>query len=137
LALISDTGPIYAAMDRSDVDHAACTQLFEASTETVLVPAPVVVELDWLASRRLGTNSFLSFLADVQENRLEVIELTRADYARTKELMDRYSDLQLGFVDAAVIAVVERLAETKLATLDHRHFTVVRPRHIPALRLIP
>jgi hypothetical protein len=32
---------------------------------------------------------------------------------------------------------VERLGESKLATLDHRHFTVVRPRHLPALRLVP
>jgi hypothetical protein len=33
--------------------------------------------------------------------------------------------------------VVERLKETKLATLDRRHFSIVRPRHAPALRLIP
>lgn len=32
-------------------------------------------------------------------------------------------------VDAAVIAVCERLGETKVATLDRRHFSVVRPRH--------
>ncbi len=59
------------------------------------------------------------------------------DYRRVSELLDRYRDLPLGFVDAAVLAVVERLKETKLATLDHRHFTSVRPRHVPALRLIP
>jgi hypothetical protein len=40
-------------------------------------------------------------------------------------------------VDAAVLAVVERLREPKLATLDRRHFTVMRPRHIEALELLP
>ncbi len=40
-------------------------------------------------------------------------------------------------VDAAVLAVVERLNEPKLGTLDHRHFSVVRPRHVDALRLLP
>jgi hypothetical protein len=37
----------------------------------------------------------------------------------------------------AVFAVVERLGERKLATLDHRHFTVLRPRHVDALDLVP
>jgi hypothetical protein len=31
----------------------------------------------------------------------------------------------------------ERLAETHLATLDHRHFSVVGPRNCPALTLLP
>jgi uncharacterized protein len=51
--------------------------------------------------------------------------------------MDRYADQDLGFVDSAVLAVVERLGERKLATLDHRHFTVLRPRHVDALDLLP
>ncbi|MGI8942551.1 MAG: hypothetical protein ACR2H7_11785 [Actinomycetota bacterium] len=41
----------------------------------------------------------------------------------------------VGFVDASVLAVVERLEEPKLATLDHRHFSVLH--HISALRLLP
>jgi hypothetical protein len=36
-----------------------------------------------------------------------------------------------------VLAVVERLAERKLATLDHRHFRSLRPRHVDALELLP
>jgi predicted nucleic acid-binding protein len=124
-------------MDQSDADHTICAHVFESTSEAIVVPAPVVVELDWLASRRLGPKAFLSFLADVDEERLEVLELNGADYTRTRELMDRYGDLPLGFVDAAVVAVAERLGEPKLLTLDHRHFAVVRPRHVPALRLLP
>jgi hypothetical protein len=29
------------------------------------------------------------------------------------------------------------LRETKVATLDHRHFTVVRPAHTASLTLLP
>jgi predicted nucleic acid-binding protein len=50
--------------------------------------------------------------------------------------LDR-SDADIGFVDAAVLAVVERLNEPKLATLDRRHFGLLRPRHVAALRLVP
>ena len=111
--------------------------LLEASGERVAVPAPVVVELDWLASQRLQPDAFLAFLSDVEDARLDIVELEVGDYPRIRELIDRYRDLPLGFVDAAVLTVVERLRETRLATLDHRHFAIVRPRHVPALRLVP
>jgi hypothetical protein len=36
-----------------------------------------------------------------------------------------------------VIAIAERLGATTIATLDVRHFTVVRPRHVDAFQLVP
>jgi uncharacterized protein len=40
-------------------------------------------------------------------------------------------------VDASVVALTERLGLHEVATLDHRDFSVVRPRHTPALTLLP
>ena len=40
-------------------------------------------------------------------------------------------------MDAAVLAIVERLNEPKLATLDRRHFGMMRPRHVAGLTLLP
>jgi predicted nucleic acid-binding protein len=137
VALIYDTGPLYAAMDQADRDHAACVELFTSSAEPLVVPALVVVELDWLVSSRLGAVALQALVDNIQEGTIRIAELTRADYARIRELYGRYRDLPLGFVDAAVLAVVERLGERKLATLDHRHFRIVQPRHTPALTLLP
>lgn len=53
------------------------------------------------------------------------------------ELVEQYADLPLGTTDASVIALAERLNITEVATLDRRHFTVVRPRHVEALILLP
>lgn len=137
MALILDTGPLFAAMDRSDIDHDRCAALIEGTNEPIVIPAPVIVEANWLSGRRLQVEAFLSLLDDIHDKRLAVEELRIADYARSRELVDRYRDLPLGFVDAAVMSIVERLGEAKLGTLDHRHFAVVRPRHIPTLRLLP
>jgi uncharacterized protein len=137
VALICDTGPLYAAMDRADADHEVCAELLAGSAERLLVPAPVVVEVDWLAGNRLGPEPFSAFLADIADDAIAVIDLVRADYVRVRELLARYVDLRLGFVDAAVVAIVERLGERKLATLDHRHFGTIRPRHVEALELLP
>ena len=137
MALICDTGPLYAAIDEAERDHAACAALLELRNEPLIVPAPVVVELDWLVSSRLQPGAFDAFLADIEEGTVRVLELTRADYARVRQLCAQYADLPLGFADAAVVAVVERMREPKLATLDHRHFRIVRPRHVSALTLLP
>jgi uncharacterized protein len=48
-----------------------------------------------------------------------------------------YADLPLGTTDATVIALAERLDVDEVATLDRRHFTVVRPSHTPSLNLLP
>jgi len=56
---------------------------------------------------------------------------------RAAELVAAYRDLPLGTVDAAVVAAAERLEVTRIATLDHRHFSVVRPRHVEAFELVP
>jgi predicted nucleic acid-binding protein len=114
-------------MDRADADHQACAELIAGFPEPLLVPAPVIVELDWLATSRLGPEPFATFLGD----------LVSRDYTRVRELLDRYTDLRLGFVDASIVAIGERLQEPKLATLDHRHFSAIRPRHVDAFELLP
>jgi predicted nucleic acid-binding protein len=53
------------------------------------------------------------------------------------EPVARYSDLPLGAVDASVVAAAERLGAHPVATLDRRHFTVVRPEHTAAFELLP
>lgn len=137
MALICDTGPLYAAIDRKDEDHEACAELLGASDEALVIPAPVVVELEWLVTTRLGEAPFDAFLASVVNGEVEVEALAPEDYVRARELCARYIDLPLGFVDASVIAVAERLGERKVATLDRRHFSVVRPKHVKSLRLLP
>lgn len=124
-------------MDEADQDHAVCADLISRRTEQLVVPAPVLVELEWLVSSRLGAQALDRFLADVEDGIVRIVDLTGADYRRVRELCSRYRDLPLGFVDAAVLALTERMGEPKLVTLDYRHFRVVRPHHVSSLVLLP
>ncbi|MBI3928770.1 MAG: PIN domain-containing protein [Armatimonadetes bacterium] len=135
MALILDTGPLYASLDRADDAHAACRELLEAAKEQLVIPAPVLVEVDYWIHVRLHTVVRIALLQDIVDGIYRVEELRPEDYVRVRELCDRYTDI--GFVDAAVLALVERLRERKLATLDRRHFSALRPRHVEALRLLP
>ncbi len=102
-----------------------------------MIPAPVLVELDYFLTRGFGAEPMVRVLADARSGAFTIESLTAGDYERVGELIATYADLRVGFVDAAVLAIVERLGEPKLATLDHRHFAAMRPRHVGALTLLP
>jgi len=135
--LILDTGPLYASLDRSDADHTTCRRLIETADEPLVVPAPVLVEIDYWIHARLHVGVLVALLDDIISGAYRVEDLRAEDYVRIREVCDRYADADIGFVDAAVFAVAERLNEPKLASLDHRHFGILRPRHVETLRLVP
>jgi uncharacterized protein len=137
VALILDTGPLYASLDRSDKDHAVCRAMIERADEPLVIPSPVLVEVDYWIARRLTPGALVALLADIESGAYRIEDLQPADYARVGELCDRYADADIGFVDAAVFAIVERLGEAKLATLDRRHFSLLRPRHRETIDLVP
>lgn len=137
LALILDTGPLLAALDQADPDHESCATLITETDEDLVVPALVLAELDYWCSRRLTTAVWIAFLEDVLAGGYRIEAPTRSDLRRCHELQTIYQDLDLGVVDASVLALAERLGEHKLATLDRRHFSTVRPAHIAALHLLP
>lgn len=137
MALVLDTGVVLAAIEPRDDHHTVCARLLEGAREDRVVPAPTLVEVEYLLNRTSQVDTFVRFLADCRRGAFQIEELETADYERVGELLATYADLRVGFVDAAVLAVVERLREPKLATLDRRHFPVMRPRHLEALELLP
>lgn len=137
MALVLDTGPLYATLDRDDAAHRLCRSLIHDTRERLVIPAPVLVEVDYWIHQRLYPAVLLGLLDDIDAGAYQIEELDIADYRRVRELCDQYADSDIGFVDAAVLAIVERLREPKLATLDRRHFGMLRPRHVNTLQLVP
>jgi predicted nucleic acid-binding protein len=137
LALVVDTGPLIASLDRQDSRHLDCAQLILSTSERIVIPSPVLVETDYWIHERLYAGVFVTLLEDILDGTYTVEELVPRDYPRIRELCAQHADADIGFVDAAVLAIVERLGEPKLATMDHRHFGALRPRHVPALVLLP
>jgi uncharacterized protein len=128
---------LLAALDEGDPDHRRSRELLEETKEDLVVPSLVLAELDYWCHRRLGVNAWLSFLGDVIDGAYRYEAPTHTDLVRCAELQREYADLRLGVVDASVITLAERLGEHRVATLDHRHFRTVRPRHVEALTILP
>lgn len=138
--IVCDTGPLVAAALADDDDHHACVELFTGlhlAGRRLLVPGTVVAEVGYLLGREAGAHVESLFLRALADGDFEPVDLNAADYRRAGELVVRYGDLPLGTTDATVVALAERLGVHEVATLDRRHFTVVRPRHVPAMTLLP
>lgn len=101
------------------------------------MPQLVLAEAAYFVGKQLGSVAEAGFLRELAGASLELVPVESVDLGRMAELIATYADLRLGAVDASVIAVSERLGATTIATLDRRHFTVVRPRHIEVFELVP
>jgi predicted nucleic acid-binding protein len=76
-------------------------------------------------------------LGDLAAGNFSLEPVQPSDLIRIAELVAQYHDLPLGTVDASVVATAERLRIAEIATVDRRHFSVVRPAHIDVFRLLP
>jgi len=135
--LIVDTGPLLATADRADRDHVACRELLENDEGPLVTTAMVIAEAAYLIDRQLGPKAEASLYASIIEGQIEVAGLDINDWQRIQDLVTTYADLRLGGTDASVIALAERRGTTRIATLNRRHFAVVRPRHADAFELLP
>lgn len=135
--LIVDAGPLYAAAARRDRNHRRSVELLSRAERPLLLPALVVTEVGYLLADRIGVHAELAFTRSIAAGELVVEPVLDSEWERIAELTEQYLDLPLGIVDASVVALAERHRAGAIATLDHRHFSVVRPRHISAITLLP
>lgn len=137
--IIVDTGPLVALVDSDDRHHAKCAAWFAGTDRRLLViPAPIIAEACYLIGHHCGPSVEAAFLNDLAQSRYGRISgVLPEDLARMSQLVSTYADLPLGGTDACVIATAERLRAIEVATIDRRHFTVVRPAHVEAFTLLP
>jgi predicted nucleic acid-binding protein len=122
MSVLLDTGIVYAYYDRSDRWHVRARSLLQGEQRGLILPAPVIPEVDHLLGQRLGAASRQTFYAGIVDGYYLVADVPTATYERIADLNRRFESLGLGFVDAAVAALAEVLGLTRIATTDRRHF---------------
>ena len=91
----------------------------------------------YFLSTRATPAAEAAFLRPVAVGSFELVTLTADDLLRSASLVEQYGDLPLGAADASIVAVAERLGIRRVMTLDRKHFSIVRPRHVDAFELLP
>jgi predicted nucleic acid-binding protein len=133
--ILADTGAIVALVDGDDRHHAAVRSLYEEDPDAWVLPWVILPEVDYLIATHIGPRAQALWLADLAEGAFTIEWGRQPDLAAAHAIHDRYRALRLGLVDAAVIAIAERLRVEAIATLDVKHFGAVRIKGNP--RLLP
>jgi hypothetical protein len=128
---------LYAYVDADDRHHSESLDLLLHYPGPLVVPVLVITEVVYLIGSRLGSDAEVRFLGDLAAGDFTIEPVMAGDWLRIAELVSRYRDLPLGTVDSSVVATAERLRITGIATVDRRHFSIVRPNHTDSFELLP
>lgn len=136
MAILLDTSCLYALLDKDDRHHKSTVSFVERTQETLLVPDVILPEISYLVNKYLKVEVEVKLLSSIKAGELALETFLPADLERIIEVISTYKDKKLGFVDAAIVAIAERLNIAKILTLD-KHFRLVRPKHIAAFEIYP
>lgn len=137
MTVLIDTSVLIALTSRKDKSHVSVRELMRETTEARIIAAPVLPELFYMLASTVNYQSAISVFTQLQSAAYRIVALTRPDMVRMREIMNQYQDAEFDFVDVSIMALAERLNITTVYTLDHRDFSIFRPRHSEFLTLLP
>lgn len=131
--IVADTGAILALLDRNDRHHKVLRTLFEEAPDAWILPWAILPEVDYLTATHLSTRVRDAFLGDLGDGLYNVAFGSAEDLTAAQRIHQQYLSLNLGLVDACVMAMASRLRADAIATLDIRHFGAVKLTGKPKL----
>ena len=136
MTALLDTGLLLAVLDSDDDLHAVSALALEEELEPIL-PDVVLPELSYLVQRELDTSVLVRFLRAISGGELTIEQTRTADLSRAADILEKYADSGVDFVDCVIVAMAERLNITRILTVDRRHFSLFRPNHCSAFEIAP
>jgi predicted nucleic acid-binding protein len=124
-AVIVDTSALLAFFDASEPDHEAVSEVLAAADALVVSPH-VVAELDYLVATRHGVDDQLAVLDELAGGAWDLAAFDEEGLRRAREVIASYRDQAIGVADASIVVLAERYRTRTIASLDRRHFDIVR-----------
>jgi predicted nucleic acid-binding protein len=135
--IIVDTGIIYAMTDKSDTWHRKSVDFVTTFDGRLIVPSTLLPEVCYLINKFLGQKAEVIFINSLINREMLIEHFEIDDLQRCIKLLNKYADANIGFVDASLMAIAERMNIRKILTTDRRHFSIVRPEHCKSFTLLP
>ena len=132
-----DTSALLAFFDSAEPRHRDVARAIEAAGEPLVVSPYVIAELDHLVVTRHGGQAELAVLDELGGGAWELACLDVAELRTARTIVDRYANQRIGLADASNVVLAQRFGQTPIATLDRRHFSVLRALDGSALTLVP
>ena len=134
-AILVDTGPLLALLDRSDPYHLTCQETLSSLDDSLVTVWPVVTEAMYILRAYWQAQDALWEMIDT--GAVEILVLGKDDIARMRDLLRKYRDLPMDLADAALVRVAERERLRRIFTLDRRDFQIYRPSRIGRFVVLP
>jgi predicted nucleic acid-binding protein len=120
--LLADTGFLVAAGQRGDPLHEAAKTFLSRYSGTLVTAAPVIVETCFFFESR----GKLQLLEWVQSGGLGVAEVPVSAYPDLARTIEKYSDQDIDFTDAALVWLAEESGLRRILTVDRSDFSLFR-----------
>jgi predicted nucleic acid-binding protein len=137
MTAILDTSFLFVLTDQNDRNHQRVLAVAQNINELLVLPVVVLPEVCYLIASRLGHQAMCRFVSSITPDSVQVESVATEDWVRVHQILEQYSDNQLDFTDAAIVAIAERLDITRVYTLDRRDFSIIRPSHCNYFELLP
>ena len=128
MQIVLDTSAVIGLMDKNYRKHTLLKKIFTEKENVFILPSTTIGEICYMLNSRFGSKIELDFLQEIIKSSFQLELLKDIDIIRSIEILKKYDTLNIGYVDASIIAVAERLKVNKILTLDRKHFEVVAPR---------
>ena len=125
--MIVDTSALLAFFDRDEPDHDAVVRAISSTDERLIVSPYVLAEVDYLIGSRRGVEAELAVLQELAGGAWDLAAMSGEDIERAALVIERYADQEIGLADASIVVLARRHGTRTIATLDRRHFDVLRP----------
>jgi predicted nucleic acid-binding protein len=135
--IVLDTSGLFTALSDSQPGHDCARRALEVDAGPFLLSPFVLAELDYLVATRAGVEAELELLTEVVAGSYRLTGFAGADVAAARDLIERYSNLEISLADASVVVLAERFKTRRVLTLNERHFRALRPLQGGSFTILP
>jgi len=135
--MVADTSGLIAFFSKSDHQHERVASWLDKHDDVMVISPYVMAELDYLVTTRKGVDAELAVLAELAGGAYELAAMSTDDVAAARDVVSRYRDLGVGLADASLVVLAQRYRTRTILTLDHKHFSIMRPLGGGLFKIIP
>ena len=135
--MVVDTSALLAFFDSNEPQHEAVSAALQAADEPFIVSPYVIAELDYLVLSRHGVAAQREVLGELTGGAWELAHMDRERLQTVMLVVEQYSDVPEGAADASNMVLAQAYGTRTIATLDRRHFTILRFSDGSAPHLLP
>jgi len=134
---IIDTSAIISLVDRSSEHHHSLADIINKENYRLIIPSPVIPEACYMLNKKFGISVEIKFIEEIISVNFHIEIIKFLDLARIVEILKKYNNLDIGYVDGAIIAIAERLKINRIFTLDRKHFNSLIPLGFDYFEIYP